>query len=186
MSASVMSNHHEDHKEHEEPTTPTLEQHEIAAPVPTSPSVSSTSDSESLSQAPSRTSMSTASASSSNSRLSQMPAKKREFIGKKPKVNGPLYTQAPDNVVLVRRRKRKDEGPIKQLARWFVENQIGMFGSMLPFFFLGRFIPGSSLLGIGTSASIRSYQEALFFFFTLCLDFSIPVGKQLRTRSRSS
>lgn len=44
----------------------------------------------------------------------------------KPKhMNGPLYKQANGNVVLVRRVKRKNESPMKQLARWFVDNQIG-------------------------------------------------------------
>lgn len=40
-------------------------------------------------------------------------------------MNGPLYMQASNNVVIVRRIKRKGEGPMKQLSRWFVENQIG-------------------------------------------------------------
>jgi very-long-chain ceramide synthase len=40
-------------------------------------------------------------------------------------MNGPLYKQANSNVVLVRRVKRKNEGPLKQLTRWFVNNQIG-------------------------------------------------------------
>lgn len=44
-----------------------------------------------------------------------------------PNMNGPLYRQtAGSNVILVRRLKRKDEGTWKQVARWFVENQIGM------------------------------------------------------------
>lgn len=46
---------------------------------------------------------------------------------KKTNMNGPLYMQASgSNVVLVRRLKRKDDGTWKHLARWFVENQIGM------------------------------------------------------------
>lgn len=45
--------------------------------------------------------------------------------GKPQHMNGPLYRQANGNVVLVRRPKRKNEGPLKQLARWFVDNQIG-------------------------------------------------------------
>lgn len=40
-------------------------------------------------------------------------------------MNGPLYMQRNENIVLVRRVKRKGEGPMKQLTRWFVENQIG-------------------------------------------------------------
>ena len=45
--------------------------------------------------------------------------------GKPQHMNGPLYKQANSNVVLVRRVKRKNEGPMKQLTRWFVDNQIG-------------------------------------------------------------
>ena len=45
--------------------------------------------------------------------------------GKPQHMNGPLYKQANSNVVLVRRVKRKNEGPMKQLTRWFVNNQIG-------------------------------------------------------------
>ena len=45
--------------------------------------------------------------------------------GKPQHMNGPLYKQANSNVVLVRRLKRKNEGPMKQLTRWFVDNQIG-------------------------------------------------------------
>ncbi len=53
---------------------------------------------------------------------------KRENSGKN--MNGSLYMQTSGNVVLVRRRiKRKDESPVKQLTRWFVENQIGMYSS---------------------------------------------------------
>ena len=43
-------------------------------------------------------------------------------------MNGPLYMQTSgSNVVLVRRLKRKEEGTWKSIARWFVENQIGMY-----------------------------------------------------------
>jgi acyl-CoA-dependent ceramide synthase len=44
-------------------------------------------------------------------------------------MNGPLYKQADSNVVLVRRPKRRNEGPMKQLTRWFVDNQIGALNS---------------------------------------------------------
>ncbi|KAJ6446905.1 sphingosine N-acyltransferase lac1 [Purpureocillium lavendulum] len=44
-----------------------------------------------------------------------------------PNMNGPLYMQTSgSNVVLVRRLKRKEDGTWKHLARWFVENQIGV------------------------------------------------------------
>ena len=41
-------------------------------------------------------------------------------------MNGPLYMQSGNNVVLVRRLKRKEQDTWKSLARWFVENQTGM------------------------------------------------------------
>lgn len=50
-----------------------------------------------------------------------------------PNMNGPLYMQTSgSNVVLVRRLKRKDNGTWKHLARWFVENQIGMCPCLRP------------------------------------------------------
>lgn len=45
-----------------------------------------------------------------------------------PNMNGPLYMQTSGNVVLVRKLKRKEEGTWRQLARWFVENQVGTLG----------------------------------------------------------
>jgi len=50
---------------------------------------------------------------------------KRQYSGKKETMNGPLYMQASNNVVIVRRLKRNGDGAIKQLTRWFVNNQIG-------------------------------------------------------------
>ena len=50
---------------------------------------------------------------------------KRGNSNKKETMNGPLYMQSSNNVVLVRRVKRKGESFTKQLERWFVENQIG-------------------------------------------------------------
>ncbi|KJZ75217.1 hypothetical protein HIM_05411 [Hirsutella minnesotensis 3608] len=58
-------------------------------------------------------------------------------------MNGPLYMQTSgSNVVLVRRLKRKDDGTWKHLARWFVENQIGLSFNLLALLFLAHtFIP---------------------------------------------
>lgn len=61
---------------------------------------------------------------SSEARLSS--STKRHHLNQKESMNGPLYRQTCNNTVLVRRLKRKGNGPSKQLARWFVENQIGM------------------------------------------------------------
>lgn len=57
---------------------------------------------------------------------SQRRTVKREKSGNPKNMNGPLYMQRNENIVLVRRVKKKGEGPLKQLTRWFVENQIGM------------------------------------------------------------
>lgn len=46
-------------------------------------------------------------------------------------MNGPLYMQTSNNKVLIRRVKRKGDGPMKSLARWFLENQTGKFVSQL-------------------------------------------------------
>ncbi|RDA89262.1 hypothetical protein CP532_0531 [Ophiocordyceps camponoti-leonardi (nom. inval.)] len=54
-------------------------------------------------------------------------------------MNGPLYMQrSGSNVVLVRRLRRKDDGPWRQLARWFVENQIGLSFNLLALLFLAH------------------------------------------------
>ena len=52
---------------------------------------------------------------------------KRAHPGKPDIMNGPLYMQASRSVPLVRRVKRSGDGPLHQLLRWFVNNQIGMF-----------------------------------------------------------
>ncbi|KXX82367.1 Sphingosine N-acyltransferase lag1 [Madurella mycetomatis] len=61
--------------------------------------------------------------------------------GKPEHMNGPLYRQANSNVVLVRRPKRKGEGPLKQLTRWFVDNQIGASFNLLALLFLAHGMP---------------------------------------------
>ncbi|KAK0387658.1 hypothetical protein NLU13_3903 [Sarocladium strictum] len=60
-----------------------------------------------------------------------------------PNMNGPLYMQTfGSGRVLVRRLKRKEEGTWKQVARWFVENQIGLSFNLLALLFLSHaFIP---------------------------------------------
>lgn len=57
---------------------------------------------------------------------------KRSYSTKKESMNGPLYRQTVNRTVLVRRLKRKGDGPSKQLARWFVENQIGTNSPLMP------------------------------------------------------
>lgn len=57
--------------------------------------------------------------------LARRPSK-REPSNKN--MNGPLYMQG--NAVLVRRIKRKNESPMKQFTRWFVNNQTGTSSSV--------------------------------------------------------
>ncbi|KAL2136554.1 hypothetical protein VTI74DRAFT_3099 [Chaetomium olivicolor] len=61
--------------------------------------------------------------------------------GKPQHMNGPLYKQANSNVVLVRRPKRKNEGLMKQLTRWFVDNQVGFSFNLLALLFLAHGMP---------------------------------------------
>ncbi|KAK7433242.1 Sphingosine N-acyltransferase lag1 [Neonectria magnoliae] len=59
-----------------------------------------------------------------------------------PNMNGPLYKQSGNNVVFVRRLKRKEESTWKHLTRWFVENQIGLSFNLIALLFLAHsFIP---------------------------------------------
>ncbi|KAI0385114.1 longevity assurance proteins LAG1/LAC1 [Hypomontagnella monticulosa] len=44
-------------------------------------------------------------------------------------MNGPLYMQTSNNKVLIRRVKRKGDGPMRNLARWLLENQTGTSSS---------------------------------------------------------
>ena len=71
-----------------------------------------------------------ASASSHENGAAKPAARAPRRTGKPQHMNGPLYKQANSNVVLVRRVKRKNEGPMKQLTRWFVNNQIGTLGNI--------------------------------------------------------
>ncbi|KAK0655076.1 TLC domain-containing protein [Cercophora newfieldiana] len=66
---------------------------------------------------------------------------KRDYAGEKETMNGPLYMQASNNVVIVRRVKRKGESPWKQLMRWFVENQIGLSFNLIALLFLAHGMP---------------------------------------------
>jgi acyl-CoA-dependent ceramide synthase len=40
-------------------------------------------------------------------------------------MNGPLYMQTVNNKIIIRRVKRKGDGPLKNLARWLLDNQTG-------------------------------------------------------------
>ncbi|KAK3337785.1 TLC domain-containing protein, partial [Cercophora scortea] len=66
---------------------------------------------------------------------------KRQYSNKKETMNGPLYMQASNNAVIVRRLKREGNSPLKQLTRWFVENQIGLSFNLLALLFLAHGMP---------------------------------------------
>lgn len=42
-------------------------------------------------------------------------------------MNRPLYMQTANNKIIIRKvkRKRRDDGPLKNLARWLLDNQTG-------------------------------------------------------------
>ncbi|KAJ9155755.1 TLC domain-containing protein [Pleurostoma richardsiae] len=81
---------------------------------------------------------------SSNARR---PSPKRQAsaarkLGERENMNGPLYMQTCNNTVLVRRIRRKNDGVGRQLATWFVENQIGLsFNLLALLFFAHKLIP---------------------------------------------
>ncbi|KAI0172801.1 longevity assurance proteins LAG1/LAC1 [Hypoxylon sp. FL1284] len=61
---------------------------------------------------------------------------------RKSSMNGPLYMQTSNNKVLIRRVKRKGGGPLRSLARWFLDNQTGLSFNLIALIFLANmFIP---------------------------------------------
>ena len=83
--------------------------------------------SEARPQPQSRGSSTGSSVNHGGGRIDRPAAPTRPRLKKKDTMNGPLYmqTSTSQNVVLVRRLKRKDEGTFRLLAQLFVENQIG-------------------------------------------------------------
>lgn len=55
------------------------------------------------------------------------PRGRPSLQSRKSSMNGPLYMQASHNKVLIRRVRRKGDGHMRNLARWFLDNQTGMF-----------------------------------------------------------
>ncbi|KAI0886265.1 longevity assurance proteins LAG1/LAC1 [Annulohypoxylon maeteangense] len=53
-------------------------------------------------------------------------------------MNGPLYMQTSNNKILIRRVKRKDDGALKSLARWFLNNQTGFSFNLITLIFLAH------------------------------------------------
>ena len=69
----------------------------------------------------------------STTALQQAP----QHDGKAEHMTGSVYLQTNRNVILVRRPKNKDDGPMRSLARWFVNNQIGKLAlALLPWWSL--------------------------------------------------
>ncbi|CRK22799.1 hypothetical protein BN1723_018019, partial [Verticillium longisporum] len=73
------------------------------------------------------------------------PTIERNPSQKKPQnMNGPLYMQSAGNknVRFVPRNRKQDDSALVLLARWFVENQIGLSFNLLALLFLAHyFIP---------------------------------------------
>ncbi|KAK4198958.1 putative sphingosine N-acyltransferase [Triangularia verruculosa] len=70
-----------------------------------------------------------------------LPQRTQRNNGKANSPNVPGYMQTNGNRVLVRRSKRKDDGPLKTLARWFVANQIGLSCNLIALLFLTHSMP---------------------------------------------
>ncbi|KAK3328653.1 TLC domain-containing protein [Cercophora scortea] len=52
-------------------------------------------------------------------------------------MNGPLYNQVT-NKIIIRRTKRKGDGPLKHLARWMLDNQTGLSFNLIALLFLAH------------------------------------------------
>lgn len=74
-------------------------------------------------------------------------------------MNGPLYRQTVNRTVLVRRLKRKGDGPSKQLARWFVENQIGFSFNLLALLFCAHYLLPRSQAYTSKFFTLQNYNE---------------------------
>lgn len=84
---------------------------------------------------------------------------KRHHLGQKESMNGPLYRQTCNNTVLVRRLKRKGNGPSKQLARWFVENQIGFSFNLLALLFCAHYLLPKSQVYTSKFFNLQYYND---------------------------
>lgn len=70
------------------------------------------------------------------------PRGRPSLQSRKSSMNGPLYMQTSNNKVLIRRVKRKGDGPMRNLARWFLDNQTGLSFNLIALIFLAHmFIP---------------------------------------------
>ncbi|KAK3942760.1 TLC domain-containing protein [Diplogelasinospora grovesii] len=85
------------------------------------------------------------------------PSTRPAVITRNSSMNGPLYRQAENKKNIVTRRvmKRKEDGWVKSLARWLVENQIGLSFNLLALLFLAHFL-------------FSKAQPFTYKFFTLC------------------
>ncbi|RYP48730.1 hypothetical protein DL768_005450 [Monosporascus sp. mg162] len=55
-------------------------------------------------------------------------------------MNGPLYMQTSNNRVIIRRVKRKEDGLMRGLARWLLDNQTGFSFNLIALIFLAHFL----------------------------------------------
>ncbi|KAI0837905.1 longevity assurance proteins LAG1/LAC1 [Hypoxylon sp. FL0890] len=62
----------------------------------------------------------------------------RPSVQSRSSMNGPLYMQTSNNKVLIRRVKRKGDGTMRNLARWFLENQTGLSFNLITLIFLAH------------------------------------------------
>ncbi|KAI6089143.1 longevity assurance proteins LAG1/LAC1 [Hypoxylon rubiginosum] len=70
------------------------------------------------------------------------PRGRPSLQSRKSSMNGPLYMQASHNKVLIRRVRRKGDGHMRNLARWFLDNQTGLSFNLIALILLAHmFIP---------------------------------------------
>ncbi|KAK8062043.1 sphingosine n-acyltransferase lac1 [Apiospora phragmitis] len=93
-------------------------------------------------------------------------------------MNGPLYMQTANNKVIIRRIKRKGDGPMKNLARWLLDNQTGFSFNLIALLFLTHFCMPKARAFTTKFFTISHYNEATgryavgendYYFIVFCM-----------------
>ncbi|KAK7915305.1 hypothetical protein PG985_013008 [Apiospora marii] len=93
-------------------------------------------------------------------------------------MNGPLYMQTANNKVIIRRVKRKGDGPMKNLARWLLDNQTGFSFNLIALLFLTHFCLPKARAFTSKFFTISHYNDATgryavgendYYFIVFCM-----------------
>ncbi|KAK7984633.1 hypothetical protein PG990_013399 [Apiospora arundinis] len=93
-------------------------------------------------------------------------------------MNGPLYMQTANNKVIIRRIKRKGDGPMKNLARWLLDNQTGFSFNLIALLFLTHFCMPKARAFTSKFFTISHYNDATgryaigendYYFIVFCM-----------------